>query len=95
MIDKIISTFEKENANPIYVFKLKELKSADNGYGVFFDLPEYAVIYKNDINISKTIYDLEFELEINILKFYDGIFTTDRLIEQLKSDGYIKVWEIK
>jgi len=96
MIEKIKAIFEKVNCPAIVILKTPRAgDEVDNGYGVDFDLSEYAVIHKNHLHDYKTVYDWERENNIDVMKFSrKDCSSIQGLIDELNSvDGYEIVWQ--
>jgi hypothetical protein len=99
MIEKIKEIFEKMNAGPVAILQTPNAgKLVDTGYGVDFNLAEYAVIYDNLENYHKNFkmkYDLEQKNNIEIMTFSSAGCSpsVDALIGELhEMDGFEIKW---
>lgn len=106
LTDKIKELFDSIGCKPLVILKTKKAgEEVDNGYGIEFPLPEYAVIHKGDIYDDEKFSKLcEFETRqlreennyVDIHYFrdkrcFDGIYLfTDELNRR---DGYEIVYE--
>jgi hypothetical protein len=79
---------------------LKTPKSGDeveNGYGVDFNLPPYAVIHKGRLhekNADSRVFKWQRLQEVEMMKFdIAGVTSLKGLVEQLGRDGFEIVWQ--
>lgn len=97
---RIIEKYESLGLDVLMILKCERAGDVvDNGFGLEFALPEYAVISDKSplFSISDEEYaslcEFEFNNNYEIMKFGDDVYDTDRLIEGLKSDGYKIIWK--
>ncbi len=94
LIDKIKEFFDSINCEALVVLKTPLAgKEVDNGCGVEFELPEYAVIHKGDLFHGKKyskLYRFEKENNTTITAFgIDNVKDKDKFIDELKEkDSY-------
>jgi hypothetical protein len=100
MIEKIKALFEKMDCQVVVILQTPRAgEEVDNGYGIDFDLAEYAVIYDNVEKYyenSRMKYDFEIENKIDIMTFSkDGCDpSVEALCEELHDmDGYEVKWK--
>jgi len=99
-VKKIKEFFESINYKPLIILETNSIGEVDNGMGIEFDLPKYAVIHKSDslLELDKKAYIklLEFEKNENISLFQfssSRCSTIDNLINELNSkDNYQIIW---
>jgi hypothetical protein len=101
MIEKIKNIFTSAGSDPIFILETDRCgDTVDNGYGVEFDLPKYAVIHrmpqtdgvKRYIDIADKVMEQERELDIDTMKF-DIKGCSPGIIENLGGDGYKVIWQ--
>jgi hypothetical protein len=94
LTDKIKDFFNSINCKPLYILETpKAGEEVDNGKGVDFNLPKYAVIYSGDIykkNKQHKLFKFEEKEKIDIMVFdKKGCKNMEALIKELnKEDGY-------
>lgn len=98
MIEKIKELFEIMGCPAIVILRTSKSGEVDNGHGVDFDLPEYAVIYSGDHNYYENYSKkIEFEddnkIDINGFSELGCKYGIDSLIKELNElDGYEIQW---
>jgi hypothetical protein len=98
VIESIIDLFKSINAPALVVLKTQRAgEEVDNGYGVDFDLPPFAVIHQGSIHVEeryKKVYEWQRENKTELLKFDSTRCTSiEALCQELKeTDDYNIVW---
>jgi hypothetical protein len=99
MITKIKELFDSVKCFPEVILETDRAgEEVDNGCGVEFKLPQYAVIHSGDafnISTSKKIYEFESENSIDIMKFnVNNCTSIEEMVSELnENDGYVVKWE--
>ncbi len=98
MIDKIKELFESINCPPEAVLETDRAgEEVDNGYGIEFPLPQFAVIHHGDAyeeSALNKVSEFQRENNVKILKFeFKGCSPLDGLLDDLNErDGYVIKW---
>ena len=101
MIEKIKNLFESMSCPAVVILQTpKAGEEVENGYGLEFELSEYAVIYENEEKYyenMKAKYDFEQENHIEIMTFSKSGCSpsVEALVQELHDmDGYEVKWKL-
>lgn len=98
MKKKILDKLNELELEPVRIYKCNKAGDiVDNGYGMEFALPKYAVITKKDLMLGPDeVYiefsEFEFKNDIDTLKFCSEHYDVEGLHGQLEVDGYELIW---
>lgn len=105
LLNRIRKIFEKIECPPLYILKTPRAgEEVDNGCGLDFDLPPYAVIFEGDIEEDdnelkklKKLYAFSNRNDIEIQHFdVKNLTSVEDFLKELHDlDGYEIIWDRK